>query len=159
LASCVVLLWIHHLSHRDFPFVSLQLPLPIASKFIDPSLLAERERVIQLRSIHCIRSDARRILVVASFLLASPNALEPSLSFFSPRIFQVQTIIMFYIVTTCWRGSAHASHGSRCIVRPFASPSSTATLSSSSGSRSTVTLSAAAPVVRRRRSPVAVPFV
>jgi hypothetical protein len=55
-----------------------------------------------------MRSDTRYVLGVASFLLASPNALYPSLSFFSPRIFQIQTIIILYTVIDCWGGFPHA---------------------------------------------------
>jgi hypothetical protein len=41
------------------------------------------------------------LLALHPSLLASPNAVEPSLSVFSRRIFHLQTIIMFYIVTAC----------------------------------------------------------
>jgi hypothetical protein len=69
--------------------------------------------------------------------LASPNAVEPSLSVFSP-----QTIIMFYIVTAC-EEALHMPSGP-VVVRPFAS--STSTLSSSSASYSTATLSSSSAI-------------
>jgi hypothetical protein len=46
-------------------------------------------------------------LALHPFLLARQNAVEPSLSVFSPRIFHLQTIIMIYIVTACEEGSSH----------------------------------------------------
>jgi hypothetical protein len=52
---------------------------PNNATFIELSLLEARERVTQVSSLHYIRSAARRIIGVASFLLASLNA-----SFFSP---------------------------------------------------------------------------
>jgi hypothetical protein len=87
------------------------------------------------------------LLALHPFLLASPNAVEPSLSSFL-RIFHLQTIIMIYIVTACEEGSSHAM--GLGIVRPFASSTSTLSSSSSSASRS-ITLSAAA-AIRQQRS-------
>jgi hypothetical protein len=84
------------------------------------------------------------LLALHPFLLASPNAVEPSLSVFSPQIFHLQTIIMIYIVTAC--EELFTCHGSlyRSSIRVVdvnalpaaAAPAySTVTLSSSSAIR------------------------
>ena len=65
-----------------FPFTAT----PNSSQLIYPSFLVEREILIQLWFIHCIRSDARRILGFASFLLASPNALTFAFLLFSTNL-------------------------------------------------------------------------
>jgi hypothetical protein len=90
-------------------FISLLFPFSCDSKqrHVHRAFLTSgtRESDPQVSFLHYIRSDARRILGVASSLLASLNALSPSHSFFSRLVFQlVQTIIMFYIVIDCWGG-------------------------------------------------------
>ena len=151
-----MLLWIHRLSHRHFPSLSLQLPLLTDPSFSILFSLVERERVIRLRSIHCIRSDTRRTLALHPFCWRRQKCSRTfALLLFSANLSFTNHHHARHC--NCLLGRLFTCHGSRCIVRPSAS--STATLSSRSAGRSTVTLSAAATAIRRQRSPAAATVV
>jgi hypothetical protein len=54
----------------SFPFCFLSTAAPSSVNLLDPSLLPSVQERDMVRYLHCIRSDARHILVVGSFLLA-----------------------------------------------------------------------------------------
>ena len=140
----------------SFPFSALQLPLLTDPSFSILFSLVERERVIRLRSIHCIRSDTRRTLALHPFCWRRQKCSRTfALLLFSANLSFTNHHHARHC--NCLLGRLFTCHGSRCIVRPSAS--STATLSSSSAGRSTVTLSAAATAIRRQRSPAAATVV